>query len=258
MYKRIRIWTDKEINTIRENYQTGTTLKQLSNEYCETTKQLSILMKSWGINITYSLGPIKRLNINDNYFDVINTEEKAYWLGFLITDGCIHDNQMLSLHLGIKDIKHLKLFSQCLESEYKISTYKNTSCKLIINSNQMITSLRKLGLHERKTFTITVPILSYHLLKHFWRGAIDGDGWLTYRPSIGLCGNVNIVNSFREYCTSINNNIEKRKIQINKNLFQLEVCDTNSYPIIHNLYYNCTIALERKHNKYKEISGSHK
>ena len=37
------------------------------------------------------LKTLNRVNrrINSNYFSVIDKPEKAYWLGFLFTDGCV-------------------------------------------------------------------------------------------------------------------------------------------------------------------------
>ena len=42
-------------------------------------------------------------------FNVIDTEEKAYWLGFLYADGCVHSAEnKIELGLAEKDYKHIE------------------------------------------------------------------------------------------------------------------------------------------------------
>ena len=35
---------------------------------------------------------MSKLSLNIDYFKEINSFEKAYWLGFICADGCIHKN----------------------------------------------------------------------------------------------------------------------------------------------------------------------
>ena len=48
-------------------------------------------------------------------FDQIDTQEKAYWLGFILADGYLNTNKhMLRIKLGDKDKHHLEKFIQAL------------------------------------------------------------------------------------------------------------------------------------------------
>ena len=57
------------------------------------------------IKITNTHGKVP---FNECSFDTIDTEEKAYWLGFMYADGYISSkNNQIGLSLAVKDIEHL-------------------------------------------------------------------------------------------------------------------------------------------------------
>jgi len=52
---------------------------------------------------------------NKDFFDVIDTEEKAYWLGFMYANGCVCAKKFtVSLNISLKDIEHLKKYNKAL------------------------------------------------------------------------------------------------------------------------------------------------
>lgn len=71
-------------------------------------------------------------NLNENYFETIDTEEKAYLLGLLITDGSIKDKQN-----GRKSILRLQLK---IEDEYMISRLRDE-----LNSTNTIQYDKRIG-----------------------------------------------------------------------------------------------------------------
>ena len=129
----------------------------------------------------------RKYNVNDVYFNKIDTEEKAYWLGFLLADGCIHERDgqdRLSLVLGIKDKNHLEKFKKSLSFEGPIIDYTKKSGLFIglihsyirITSQLLVNDLAKVGCMPRKTLTLEFPIIYDELRHHFIRGYFDGDG----------------------------------------------------------------------------------
>lgn len=129
----------------------------------------------------------RKYNVNDFYFNKIDTEEKAYWLGFLMADGCIHERagqDRLSLVLNIKDKNHLEKFKKSLSFEGPINDYTKKSGLFIglvhsfvrITSQLLVDDLAKVGCIPRKTLTLEFPLIDDSLIHHFIRGYFDGDG----------------------------------------------------------------------------------
>ena len=63
----------------------------------------------------------------DRYFQTIDTENKAYWLGFIYADGCVSkDLHYLTIDLSIADIDHIEKFKNEIDAHQKISISKAT------------------------------------------------------------------------------------------------------------------------------------
>ena len=63
-------------------------------------------------------------NLNKEYFKNIDTEEKAYWLGFIYADGYIiksEKNYELGIELNYKDVEHLNKFNSIFNNYYKVT-----------------------------------------------------------------------------------------------------------------------------------------
>lgn len=225
----------------------------------------------------------KLYHCDKDYFETIDTEEKAYWLGFLYADGFIQsktkdNSRKVGLSLGIKDIEHLEKFKKCLKSNYPIKIYTNTEksfnpngqyCRIIITEEKMASDLENKGCIEHKTNILTFPsedILSYNLQKHFIRGYFDGDGsiWCTLNKgntiptyNIDYCGTDELLTGImnvliKEKVIKRGYKFDKRKegqivsrFRFGGNQAALLFC--------HYIYDNATIYLQRKYDRYQEL-----
>lgn len=133
--------------------------------------------------------------VDETFFDEIDTEEKAYILGFLYADGCVSKN-VLEIKLSIKDYSLLENIKNALHSEHKIITgiissgygKGNQFCFLSINNKHLAESLIKAGVFRNKTKILKFPtydIVPESLINHFIRGYFDGDGSV-YKTNSGL------------------------------------------------------------------------
>ena len=216
----------------------------------------------------------RKYNVNDVYFNKIDTEEKAYWLGFLLADGCIHERagqDRLSLVLGIKDKNHLEKFKKSLSFEGPIIDYTKKSGLFIglihshvrITSQLLVNDLAKVGCIPRKTLTLEFPIIKDDLINHFIRGYFDGDGSVFIsKEKHWRNNNIFPVIHFRFIGTKAFLNVLDEKINLSGRLVQAK--GSKVYELSYkrnkkaNLFYNylykdATIFLERK----KEIFKTH-
>lgn len=149
--------------------------------------QVQYLAKKYGI--LKNMSESRRIyHYNEDYFSVIDTEHKAYWLGLLYADGsvCYEDGTpRLSIALKEEDKYLLEVFLNDLESNAMVKTYEKKSGKykgnhysgIYIRSKKLCDSLESHGCIRRKSTTKTFPTsIPDELIPHFIRGYFDGNG----------------------------------------------------------------------------------
>ncbi|SRR6266849_4640096 len=119
----------------------------------------------------------------EHAFDVINNEEAAYWLGFIAADGDV-SNEGLRIGLSTRDADHIRKFSRWLALDMPIYTGIDNLGRPVstfeIISKHLVEALDKYGIVPRKTYVMKhLPSIPHTLMRHFLRGYIDGDGYLS-------------------------------------------------------------------------------
>ncbi len=116
-----------------------------------------------------------------SYFRNIDTEPKAYWLGFLMADGCVSDRArsgalQLHVHLQKSDKGHLQKFHDAIGSSNKIHDCQ-ASVRSSHSSDFLCNDLIRWGCTPRKSLTLEYPAgMPCEMDGHFIRGYFDGDG----------------------------------------------------------------------------------
>ena len=197
---------------------------------------------------------MKIYKINKHYFDIIDTEDKAYWLGFLWCDGyvikrdkyynnCRKIEYNIKLSLSPQDENHLKKFKKCIDSNHPIHTYKcngfsgigeTVEKRVFITNKHMGEMLQKkyqlIPHREKCEFVNEIP---NSLKKHFIRGVLDADG------------------SFCDYHTVDKGyNIYKINVQFNTYERLLE--------FIEKYFYDIGLSNTKMYKKYKRHNGVNK
>jgi hypothetical protein len=199
----------------------------------------------------------RRYSVDESFFDIIDAEEKAYWLGFLTADGGIVDG---AIHLSLqeRDCDHVRKFIAALRSDHPMRVVPNgkhyRAARVVISSVRLVKSLEKLGLTSNKSFSVTVcQQVPAHLLNAYWRGIFDGDGSISecsYNQSksyweISLVGNEHIVTSFQSFIRGCV--ISSARVRSHKRIFQIRYSGSKLPALIgHILYADATVYLERK------------
>ena len=227
---------------------------------------------------------IKRLyGLNEKYFDIIDSEEKAYWLGLLYADGCVYSKDKryyIVLELKYDDKEHIKKFMKAIEAEHPIyETIKNGKkyVSVRIGSKYMFNSLCNLGCIPNKTLTLEFPDegkVSKELIRHFMRGYFDGDGCLSlsngfrkrpelknpskkkYPYKLWFFKVLGTKEFLEQYAVELG--VKCNKLHCNavgKNNYNLKY---GGAPKVHKwasfLYKDSSIYLNRKYNIYEQIS----
>ena len=227
---------------------------QIAEKFSCSTFVIHNVLKNNNIEIVNQ--PKLNKNQNNNYFDKIDTEHKAYWLGFLFADGCIFNNQ-LSIEIHEKDKELLEKFKEDLNLNSKISIRhrKNTViCCIRMSSKHLCDTLSNYGIVQNKTKnTRHLPDVPTNLIPHFLRGLIDGDGWISIDKAgyyhIGFVNNYqSTCEDFRRYCNIVTNNLCGAKITYKDGTpcFQVQGKEATKQ-LATALYQGNTICLSRKY-----------
>ena len=220
--------------------------------------------------------------VNLSFFKRIDTEEKAYILGFLCADGHIDKNtNRINITLKDDDYKLLEDIREAMGSTHPIkrrvakeNPYKKSSnkvlyqCSLVINGKELVAPLVQMGIAGNKTYTLDGSIMQYipnHLVKHFLRGYFDGDGCISWEKRYASCikntvhvaGNYDFLqHSFNKYFpTNCSIRLYKKSAQCYNYTIQdkHEVLRFLAY-----LYNDAKIYLERKYKLYQYAMWSFK
>lgn len=221
-------------------------------------------------------------SVDLDFFNTIDTEEKAYILGFICADGHVDTkthriafivkdddykllesikNSMHSTHPIKRKIKHINPYQK---SENKI-LYQ---CSLCINGKSLIKPLIKMGITKRKTYELNSTIIQYipeALIRHFLRGYFDGDGCISWdkryksgnKSVVHVAGNYEFLeNTFNKYFpTACNLRLYKKS----KQCYDYTIQDKHEVlRFLCFLYNDAKIYLERKYQLYQYAMWSFK
>lgn len=240
-------------------YQNGCTLSEIVSLLeldCSSSAIRGLLIRR-GVEMR-SKG--RQSNFNEKYFDAIDDEHKAYWLGFIYADGNLTKNR-LRIEIQSRDIEIINNLRKDLNSTNKIIICKNeTKDNVSIGfcSNKMAAALNRHGVVENKTFKLkNIPNIPQHLIRHFICGYFDGDGTVYINSKnnslrVGFYGT-------KDLLTSIQNNLhEETGASVNK-IYEKAGCWLLSYArrsdikkIYDYLYTDAELFLERKKLKFQE------
>ncbi len=127
--------------------------------------------------------------VNKDYFEKIDTERKAYFLGLIYADGNVIKN-IFQIVLIEEDFLILDLLRKELNVGRKLQYINRNNSKwkncyrFGIYNKKIVTDLYSWGVVERKTYSeMKLPKIDHSLMRHFIRGFLDGDGFISITES---------------------------------------------------------------------------
>ena len=273
-------FSEEIINEILQKYDNGQSITSLNKEY-HTTKVRDLLIEN-NRQVPESrkgIGGRKRqCTLNENYFQELDSKDKAYFLGFIYADGFITKPSQGQNILGLTlaEIEPIDKFKKYIQTNKKVGYYKKTNSysnksyeyKLALNSDKLVSDIEKLGVVERKTLTLTFPNLREDLIPHFIRGYFDGDGSVflhkdsrkeySYNEYLGIniCGTKEFLVALTKHLPFLEEGqcIYKEKRR-ETNCWNLKmISNIRSLELYHYMYKDCDdLYLSRKREKFENF-----
>lgn len=230
--------------------------KEIADIYGCTRTSIRKWRESYGlekITIVHRRRPWA-FDLDEDFFAEINTEQKAYILGLLATDGCVSNNSSHSnrvfLSLQARD-EHILVEILCamqanspVHDRPKGSFPGSGPMKYIaLTSRKLVSDLAKLGITPRKSATLTYTTVPHNLERHYIRGLFDGDG--TMHPRIfGFLGTEALIDGIIVAVRKHTGLILTKGVA--GKLYRVQ-CTSGSRKLLDWMYKDATIFLHRKH-----------
>lgn len=260
-----------EAKKIYEDYKTGIPIYKLSEKYGYYQMTISKYFKKYGFKIKMHKTDV---SLNNFFFENIDTEEKAYLLGFFAADGTINSHGCgMALLIQANDVEILDYFKNAFndKKDYyyypaKRKTHKDR-LKIEINSNINKEILLEKGFPCRKTyemFALPNTFTTENLYRHFIRGYFDGDGSIILPSKKSRVTKFKITSSNIEFLKFCKTRFEEIgcyniKIEYPKNNFAKSLYIQNKLSIAkiyHYFYDDSEFYLKRKYLKMKSVALS--
>lgn len=259
-----------QIEEVKQMIEEGAFLKELAEHFNLDTTTMKLRLTELGLKIKNT----NRINrrIKSDYFSNIDSPIKAYWLGFLFTDGSVDHYKTtgrIRLQLQQRDKEILEKFKEDLGIDSKIIydiRPNSICCSVEFVDEQIFNDLGKYNIIPQKTYKVNrIPYqkIPQEFLPAFALGLFDGDGNF-------YCGNdysTDVTFGFTAYHES---EVQDFRDLINK-IVSLNSDNKPFYTsawhinwkgrlqvlkILDTLYENCPRFLARKHEKYLALKNS--
>ncbi|MEH6988502.1 LAGLIDADG family homing endonuclease [Cytobacillus firmus] len=168
---------DKQIINM---YKSGMSFKEMTKIIGLSERAIRNVLYKHKIemNRSRSSGQPRKNMVNEGFFKTWSNE-MAWVLGLIITDGCINKT-INTITLTQKNEDILRLAAKYMDADYILAPAgKNKSTStLVINSKKIKNDLLALGITANKSLIVPFPKVPEEYMASFIRGVIDGDGWV--------------------------------------------------------------------------------
>lgn len=261
------------------------TEKRIISLYCLKLLSSKKISKKFKISKTSLYNILKRNNIkprtisesgtkyfcDNEFFKDINTEKKAYFLGWMYSDGNIirrNKTEIVGFEIGLsgKDEFHiLKKFKNSIKftgNIHRKKKYKKTHKlhrRISIKCKDSANYLIEKGCFPAKSLILKFPTdnqVPEFLLNHFLRGFIEGDGCISFTKNktllIGFLSSKDFSLGFKNYIEKkLNIYVGLYNYKSHRNSTEIKIYGLDGIKFLDYIYNNSSINLKRKRLVYE-------
>jgi len=266
MNKKKGIKIEEILSLHNKGLSPGEIAEKLNCSISNTSRRLKKLNIKCNVKQNKNSERTNRYKVNLNYFEKIDTEEKAYFLGLLYADGSVCKNVF---YIKMKDEEILLKLKKNLEAEQYIKKYyyndnKYSAYVFTVSSQKMAQDLINQGCFINKTYTLTFPTINTLLYSHFIRGFFDGDGSISISEKFSqsridfTSASTKFLEQLREILSQLTNTKGSLLKESGKsNAWHLKFGGKHAYIIFNWMYKDASIFMKRKHDKYLIYKNVH-
>ena len=244
------------------------TMKQVEDKYELSHPTITKILKDVP---KYTKAKLNNPNMKEHFFQEIDEEAKAYFLGLLISDGNVFKDNTgrqasISITLDLKDEYMLEKFKEVLQANTSVGHDGRGCGQIAVRSNIMAEDLAKYGVVPRKSYNTYLPLISKEMMPHLIRGIFDGDGSIMAKPnpsndghnrflhSISFCGTHQLMEDISNYILE-NLGIKTAVYDYkDRNLSELKIQNIDNIAKFgYWIYRNSTIFLNRKKDIFNDF-----
>ena len=264
--RKLKDLSDSEKSEIINQRKIGITEKEISKKFDISLRQYYKLLK---LNNIEQKSKVVRYKFNEDYFETIDTEDKAYFLGFIVADGSVNSKSNV-IQITQKEPDILYEFKRYIKYEGDLIKSKTRDVfDIKISSSKMKSDLLKLGISPNKTMSVNYPLIPENLQNHFMRGVFDGDGCISIhhdkrdnsnRGQVNICsGSFDFIKEYADnmvkYCGVKKNNIRQPK----GTYYVIDWGGLSDVESVYEfLYKESNIFLKRKKETYDKVMSINK
>lgn len=263
------VLTEEQRGLVVEACRNGSNVRDAATAFGVSEPTVTRILRGYragGGVVDLATGRSRCRSINDAAFDVL-TPEACYWIGFLFADGCLHHGSdgapSVSVALKESDREHVNALRSFLGSTHAIGinrpgrqTFGGASACFRVRSSRLAAALAGYGMVPVKAERIPCHELS--VSRHFWRGAVDGDGWLGTQEIdgilyafVGLSGQRHVIERFCAFVAGLGVNLSATPTE--SGVFRAQASGKSAEKIIGALYRDASVALDRKLARARSI-----
>lgn len=256
-----------------EMYERGMSAVKIAKSLGVTNSKVYWILQKNNVTRRSNKENSRKYDLNHSFFKTIDSEEKAYWLGFMYADGYVSLRKdgckYVGLSLTADDRGHIEKLNRSLSSTYPINEYVSYMqtdkaivtieySRLLIRSDELFDDLVAKGCKEHKSLILEYPTreqVPKHLIHHFIRGYIDGDG--SYGENVKILGTHEFLNGISDeighnYSISKHSNSTLGDNEKNSGYITIGGAIRRN-EFIKWLYNDATVFMNRKYNKAMQL-----